>query len=62
MLHRHTSKNIALKSPYPKIEKKVPQFLTQEEYKLLIHHFSEQADSSTGLRNLIIFMLHIITN
>ena len=31
MLHRHTPKNIALKLPYPKIEKTVPQFLTPDE-------------------------------
>jgi len=61
-LHRIIPENIATGIPYPKIEKTVPQFLTQEEYKLLICHFSEQPDSSMGLRNLIITMLHIITN
>ncbi len=35
-LHRHTPKNIALKLPYPKIEKTVPQFLTPDEYNRLI--------------------------
>ena len=57
MLHRHTPKNIALKLPYPKIEKTVPQFLTPVEYNRLICHFSELTDSSMGLRNLIINML-----
>ena len=61
-LHRNTPKNIALKLPYPKIEKTVPQFLTPGEYNRLICHFSERADSSMGLRNFIIIMLHITTN
>jgi len=56
-LHRDTQKNIALKLPYPKIEKTVPQFLTPDEYNRLICHFSQQSDSSIGLRNLIIIML-----
>ena len=60
-LHRIIPENIATGIPYPKIEKTVPQFLTQEEYKLLIRHVSEQADSSMGLRSLIIIMLHITT-
>ncbi|MBW2644492.1 MAG: tyrosine-type recombinase/integrase [Deltaproteobacteria bacterium] len=38
-------------------EKTVPQFLTQEEYKLLIRHFTTRADSVMGLRDLIIIML-----
>jgi len=61
-LHRIIPENIATGIPYPKIEKTVPQFLTQEEYKLLIHHFSERADSSMGLRNLIMVMLHMTTD
>jgi integrase/recombinase XerC len=56
-LHQHTPKNIALKIPYPKIEKTVPKFLTPDEYNRLICHFSERADSSMGLRNLIIIVL-----
>jgi len=56
-LHRHTQKNIALKLPYPKIEKTVPKFLTPDEYNRLICHFSERADSSMGLRNLIIIVV-----
>jgi len=62
MLHRHIPKNIALKIAYPKIEKTVPQFLTPDQYNRLICYFSEQPDSSVGLRNLIIIMLHITTN
>jgi len=38
------------------------QFLTQEEYKLLIRHFTTRTDSSMGLRNLVIIMLYINTN
>ena len=61
-LQRIIPENIATGIPYPKIEKTVPQFLTQEEYKFLICHLSERVDSSMGLRNLIIIMLHITTN
>ena len=56
-LYRHIPKNIALKLPYPKIEKTVPHFLTIHEFKLLIRFFSNQADSSMGLRNLVIILL-----
>jgi len=56
-LHRIISENIATGLPYPKIEKTVPQFLTQKEYKLLIQHFTDRADSPMGLRNFIIIML-----
>ncbi|MCK4469406.1 MAG: site-specific integrase [Desulfobacterales bacterium] len=56
-LHRHVPKNIALKLPYPKIEKTVPQFLTIDEYNRLIRHFSRNAQDILELRNLIIIML-----
>jgi site-specific recombinase XerD len=56
-LHRHAPQNIALKLPYPKIEKTLPQFLTIDEYKLLIRHFSHQTLDLLGWRNLIIIML-----
>ena len=56
-LNRHVPQNIALKLPYPKIEKTVPQFLTQNEYNCLILHFSRQTQDIWGLRNLIIIML-----
>ena len=56
-LHQHVPKNIALKLPYPKIEKTVPHFLTIHEFKLLIRFFSKQADSPLGLRNLVIILL-----
>jgi integrase/recombinase XerC len=56
-LHRIVPENIATGLPYPKIEKTVPQFLTKEEYTLLIRHFTDRASSPMGLRNLIIIML-----
>jgi len=56
-LHRIVPENIATGIPYPKIEKTVPQFLTQAEYTLLIRHFAARADSLMGQRNLIIIML-----
>lgn len=56
-LRRIVPKNIATGLPYPKIEKTVPQFLTEGEYKRLIRQFTERADSPMGLRNLIIVML-----
>jgi len=56
-LHGQVPKNIALKLPYPKIEKTVPQFLTPDEYNRLIRYFSERIDSYMGLRNLVIIML-----
>jgi len=62
MLHRHIQKNIALDLPHTKNVKPVPQFLIPDQYNRLICHISEQPDSSMGLRNLIIIMLHISTN
>ena len=57
-LHQHIQSNIALKLPYPKNEKTCPQFIAPDRYSRLICHFSERADSSMRLRNLIIIMLH----
>jgi len=56
-LHRHVPQNIAIKLPYPKIEKTVPQFLTIDEYNRLIHYFSRKAQDILELRNLIIIVL-----
>ena len=56
-LHRHVPQNIALKLPYPKIEKTVPQFLTINEYNRLIRHFSNEAQDLLGLRNLVIILI-----
>ena len=56
-LNNKVTKNIATRLPYPKIEKTVPQFLTQQEYNRLIRYFSTRANDLWGLRNLIIIML-----
>lgn len=55
-LHRLVPKNIALKLPYPKIEKTVPQFLTIDEYNQLIKYFCRKSEDLLGLRNLVIIM------
>jgi integrase/recombinase XerC len=57
ILHRIVPENIATALPYPKIEKTVPQFLTKEEYTLLIRYFTDRTSSPFGIRNLIIIML-----
>ena len=56
-LNNKVTENIATRLPYPKIEKTVPQFLTQQEYNRLIRYFSTRANDLWGLRNLIIAML-----
>ena len=56
-LNNKVPENIATRLPYPKIEKTVPQFLTQREYNRLIRHFSASAHEFWGLRNLLIVML-----
>ncbi len=56
-LHRYVSQNIALKLPYPKIEKTVPQFLTINEYNRLIRYFSNEAQDLLGLRNFVIILM-----
>jgi len=49
--------NIAKGLPYPKIEKTVPHFLTQQEYNRLIGYFSSHANDLWGVRNLVIIVL-----
>ncbi len=49
--------NTALKLPYPKIEKKVAQFLTEDEFKRILNHFSQKATDIHGLRNLIMILI-----
>jgi site-specific recombinase XerD len=56
-LQGHVPENIALKLPYPKIEKTVPDFLTSDELNRLIRHFAGQAHDLLGLRNLVIILL-----
>jgi len=56
-LHDHVPKNIAVGLAYPKIEKTVPVFLTADELKRLIRHFSQQTLDILGLRNLVIILM-----
>ncbi len=49
--------NIALKLPYPKIEQKVPPFLTINEFKQILNYFAQKATTPIGLRNLVIISL-----
>jgi integrase/recombinase XerC len=49
--------NIAVLVPYPKIEKKVPEYLTIEEYNSLLKYFNDKATDYLGLRNLVIIMI-----
>ena len=49
--------NIALDLPYPKIERTVPFFLTAEDYNRIIEHFGRNADSPSGLRNLVMVLM-----
>jgi len=49
--------NIALKLPYPKIEKKIAQFLTEDEFNRILKHFTQKATDIQGLRNLIMIMI-----
>jgi site-specific recombinase XerD len=55
--HKKVRENIAITLPYPKIEKTVPHFLTIQEFKSIIEHFSSQMESPFGLRNLIIILM-----
>jgi site-specific recombinase XerD len=56
-LQGHVPENIAIRLPYPKIEKTVPDFLTQDELNRLIKHSAGQALDLIGLRNLVIILL-----
>jgi integrase/recombinase XerC len=56
-LNNIIKKNIALDLPYPKIEKTVPHFLTISEFNRIIEHFMADAESTNGLRNLIIILM-----
>lgn len=53
----YIEENIALGLPYPKIEKTVPHFLTIEEFNRIIEFFSCKADSTNGLRNLVMILM-----
>ena len=56
-LQQIVAENIAAGLQYPKIEKTIPQYLTEAEFTLLLSHFTNRADTPMGLRNLIIIML-----
>jgi len=56
-LNQIISQNIALQLPYPKIEKKVPTFLTIDEFNKILEYFAMKANSLIGFRNLILIML-----
>lgn len=49
--------NIALGIPYPKIEKTVPHYLTQDEFNQILSYFYQKVTSPYGLRNLVLIML-----
>ena len=49
--------NIAQPIPYPKIEKKVPEYLTIEEYNSLLKYFNDKATDYKGQRDLVIIMI-----
>jgi len=49
--------NIAQSIPYPKIEKKVPEYLTIEEYNSLLKYFNDKATDYKGQRDLVIIMI-----
>ena len=53
-LHNLVEENIATAIPYPKIEKKVPQFLTIDEYNKILSHCCQKVDTLLGIRNLVI--------
>jgi len=50
-LQKIINKNIAMKLPYPKIDKKEPDFLTVKELKTIINYFVSSANSENGMRN-----------
>ncbi len=56
-LNQIIDENIAAYIPYPKIGRKVPQYLTPTEFNQLLEHFASRANSPHGLRNLIVIML-----
>ena len=56
-LNQLIDENIAAYIPYPKIWRKVPQYLTAAEFNQLLEHFASRTNSPHGLRNLIVIML-----
>ena len=56
-LNQLIDENIAAYIPYPKVWRKLPQYLTPAEFNQLLEHFASRANSPHGLRNLIVIML-----
>jgi integrase/recombinase XerC len=57
VLNGVVTENPAKSLPYPKIERKVPQFLTMAEYNRILGYCAKQATSFLGLRNLVIVLM-----
>ncbi len=55
-LNQIISVNLAIDVPYPRMEKKVPHYLTIAEFNQILDYFALGAQSAIGLRNLIIIM------
>ncbi len=55
--HHLIEKNIALEIPYPKITKKVPFYLTIDEFNRLLEYAIHRAYHLMGLRDLLIIMI-----
>jgi len=49
---------IAAPLPYPKIEKKIAQFLTNDEFKRILHYFFQHATDGPGLRTSAIVSIY----
>ena len=67
-IHNQIEENIASEIPYPKITKKVPAYLTIDEFNKLLEYAANKADDliglprgivniQRGLRDLVIFMI-----
>jgi len=67
-IHKQIEENIASSIPYPKITKKVPAYLTIDEFNKLLEYAANKADDliglprgivniQRGLRDLLIFMI-----
>jgi len=56
-LNKIVDDNLATHIPYPKVERKVPKYLTAAELNQILDYFASQTDSESGLRNIIIIML-----
>ena len=67
-IHKQIEENIASSIPYPKITKKVPAYLTIDEFNKLLEYAANKADDliglprgivniQRGLRDLVIFMI-----